>query len=83
MAKSRSSSSRSTKPVATAVFPGSFDPLTFGHVDIIERANQIFDKIIVGVLYNPSKDVLEVLEITGLTKIMPVSYTDGDGSPTA
>jgi anti-anti-sigma regulatory factor len=34
-------------------------------------------------IYNPSKDVLEVLEITGLTKIMPVSYTDGDGSPTA
>lgn len=58
MAKIRPSSSRNTKPVATAVFPGSFDPLTFGHVDIIERANNIFDKIIVGVLYNPSKDVL-------------------------
>jgi len=34
-------------------------------------------------IYNPPNDVLEVLEITGLTKIMPVSYTDGDGSPTA
>lgn len=34
-------------------------------------------------LYNPSKDVQEVLEITGLTKIMPVSFTEGDGNPSA
>ncbi len=41
-----------------AIYPGSFDPLTNGHMDIIERAMKIFDKIIVAVLYNPSKKSL-------------------------
>jgi pantetheine-phosphate adenylyltransferase len=39
----------------TAVFPGTFDPLTTGHVDIVERAAQLFDRVIVAVLVNPSK----------------------------
>ena len=38
-----------------AVYPGSFDPVTYGHVDIIERAANIFDKLIVLVSTNPSK----------------------------
>jgi len=38
-----------------AVYPGSFDPLTNGHVDIIERAAQVFDRIVVAVLTNTSK----------------------------
>lgn len=38
-----------------AVFPGSFDPLTSGHVDLIERARYLFDKVIVSVLVNPEK----------------------------
>jgi len=38
-----------------AVIPGSFDPLTNGHVDIIERALGIFDRVVVAVLNNPSK----------------------------
>jgi pantetheine-phosphate adenylyltransferase len=46
------------KPISTAVFPGSFDPLTNGHVDIIERSVEIFDTVIVGVLSNPSKSSL-------------------------
>ncbi len=33
-----------------AIYPGSFDPITFGHVDIIERCSNIYDKVIVGVL---------------------------------
>ena len=41
-----------------AVFPGSFDPLTSGHVDIIERGRYIFDKIIVSVLINRDKTPL-------------------------
>jgi len=45
-------------PVTTAVFPGSFDPLTNGHVDIIERSSEIFQHVIVAVLFNPSKDSL-------------------------
>jgi pantetheine-phosphate adenylyltransferase len=41
-----------------AVFPGSFDPLTSGHVDIIERGRYIFDKVIVAVLINHEKTPL-------------------------
>jgi len=41
--------------VTTAIYPGSFDPVTKGHLDIIRRAAGIFDHLIVGVLYNPSK----------------------------
>ncbi|MGN1115562.1 MAG: pantetheine-phosphate adenylyltransferase [Candidatus Ornithomonoglobus sp.] len=38
-----------------AVYPGSFDPITNGHLDIIERASKVFDKVIVGVLRNKNK----------------------------
>lgn len=37
------------------VYPGSFDPITNGHLDIIERASKIFDKLIVAVVCNPNK----------------------------
>lgn len=45
-----------------AVYPGSYDPLTNGHIDIIERGLKIFDKIIVAALMNPSKNYLFTLE---------------------
>lgn len=38
-----------------AVYPGSFDPITNGHLDIISRASKVFDKVVVGVLINPDK----------------------------
>jgi pantetheine-phosphate adenylyltransferase len=38
-----------------AIFPGSFDPITMGHLDIIERSVDLFDEIIVAVLDNPDK----------------------------
>jgi len=38
------------------VYPGSFDPVTNGHLDIIQRAASIFDEVIVAVLHNPSKN---------------------------
>ncbi len=41
-----------------AVYPGSFDPFTLGHLDILERATGIFDKVIVAVLENPNKSPL-------------------------
>ena len=41
-----------------AVYPGSFDPITNGHLNIIERATKIFDKIIVGVANNSKKSTL-------------------------
>jgi pantetheine-phosphate adenylyltransferase len=37
----------------TAICPGSYDPVTFGHVDVIERAAGIFDRVVVGVVGNP------------------------------
>lgn len=39
-----------------AVCPGSFDPVTKGHIDIFERASVMFDEIIISVFYNPTKD---------------------------
>lgn len=50
-----------TPPAAnfhTALFPGSFDPLTNGHVDIIERGTRVFDRVIVSVLINVEKTPL-------------------------
>ncbi len=41
-----------------AIYPGSFDPVTFGHLDIIERSSKIFDEIVVGVLNNSQKNSL-------------------------
>jgi pantetheine-phosphate adenylyltransferase len=38
-----------------AVYPGSFDPITFGHVDVIERASRLFDELVVAVLINTRK----------------------------
>ncbi len=46
----------------TAIYPGSFDPLTNGHIDIIERALDIFDTVIVAVLHNPNKKSLFTME---------------------
>ncbi len=51
-----------THPTAVGVFPGSFDPLTNGHVDIVNRSLTIFDRIIIGVLDNPSKQGLFTAE---------------------
>ncbi|MGG5340525.1 pantetheine-phosphate adenylyltransferase [Enterococcus sp. AZ192] len=45
-----------------ALFPGSFDPLTNGHLDLIERSTKIFDKVIVGVFVNTNKKALFTLE---------------------
>ena len=46
----------------TAIYPGSFDPVTLGHYDIIERSSQIFDRLIVGVLNNSAKSPLFSVE---------------------
>ena len=46
----------------TAIYPGSIDPVTLGHYDIIERSSKIFDKLIVGVLNNSAKSPLFSVE---------------------
>ncbi|MBQ9839965.1 MAG: pantetheine-phosphate adenylyltransferase [Erysipelotrichaceae bacterium] len=45
-----------------AIYPGSFDPITFGHVDIIRRAAQMFDEVVVVVLINDAKKPLFTVE---------------------
>ena len=45
-----------------AIYPGSFDPLTNGHVDLIDRGSKIFDELIVAILRNPEKDPLFSLD---------------------
>ncbi|MGD2271181.1 MAG: pantetheine-phosphate adenylyltransferase [Desulfobacterales bacterium] len=54
-----------------AIYPGSFDPVTNGHLDILERGLKIFDKIIIAILQNPGKEYLftveERLEMLSLT----------------
>tara|TARA_A100000164_G_C21621195_1_gene636674 strand:+ start:32 stop:529 length:498 start_codon:yes stop_codon:yes gene_type:complete len=42
----------------TAIYPGTFDPLTFGHLDLIRRGSELFDKIIIAVAENNNKNTL-------------------------
>ena len=46
------------KMTKVAVYPGSFDPVTNGHLDIVQRGLKLFDKIIVAILHNPDKKSL-------------------------
>ena len=68
-----------------AIYPGSFDPVTFGHLDIIRRAAEIFDELIVGVLNNSEKNSLfsvdeRVSMLMELTKDIPnVTVDSFDG----
>ena len=48
--------------MSIAVFPGSFDPVTTGHVDLILRAAQMFDKLVIGVLVNSAKQPVFSME---------------------
>lgn len=48
--------------MAIAMYPGSFDPITKGHLDIIERASKMFDEVIVAVMVNPRKNCTFTLE---------------------
>ena len=50
------------KKLSRAIYPGSFDPVTFGHIDIIKRSSEMFDEVIVGVLNNSAKNPLFTAE---------------------
>ena len=68
-----------------AIYPGSFDPLTNGHLDLIERGSSIFEHLLVGVLRNPEKDPLfslserceMLVEMTSRYKNVSVEAFDG------
>jgi pantetheine-phosphate adenylyltransferase len=49
-------------PIRRAVAPGSFDPITLGHIDVIERASSLFDEVIIAVLVNSSKSGMFSIE---------------------
>lgn len=42
-----------------AIYPGTFDPLTLGHLDIIQRSAGLFERLIVAIALNPSKTVIQ------------------------
>ena len=71
--------------MTTALCPGSFDPPTNGHIDVVERTARYFDKIVVAVIANPSKDPLftvdERVELLrdALTHVDNVEVTSFDG----
>lgn len=48
--------------IITAIYPGTFDPVTNGHLDIVRRAAQLFGRVVVGVAANPSKQPFFTLE---------------------
>jgi pantetheine-phosphate adenylyltransferase len=52
----------SSKMLDRVVYPGSFDPVTKGHLNIIKRASKIFDEVIVAVFQNPNKDPIFSME---------------------
>lgn len=58
----------------TAVYPGSFDPITNGHVDIIRRGLRFFDKLIILIAYNPAKSSLFTVE----DRVQLISSAIGD-----
>jgi pantetheine-phosphate adenylyltransferase len=75
-------SANNQRKMTVAVCPGSFDPVTYGHMDIINRASLVFDKVIVAVLNNASKQPLfSVQERMNLlqeaTKALPNVEVDG------
>lgn len=41
-----------------AIYPGSFDPITYGHIDLVKRASQMFDEVVVAIADNPNKKVM-------------------------
>jgi pantetheine-phosphate adenylyltransferase len=54
--------SKTGYPQKIAIYPGSFDPVTNGHLDILERGLTLFDKIIVAIMRNPSKNFCFTVE---------------------
>jgi cytidyltransferase-like protein len=77
-----------------AVYPGSFDPTTFGHLDVIERASRLFDRLLVAVLVNTRKSPSRRHERAGSSgghdeelgalapvEVWPLRGSGGSGAP--
>lgn len=72
-----STGQNSHKRKSLAIYPGTFDPITMGHMDIIDRALNLFDKLIVAIAINPGKKPLFSLEerIEMVKKCFPDDYS--------
>lgn len=84
------------KRMAKAIYPGTFDPVTNGHLDVLKRATRLFDEVVVGVATNPHKGPLFPLEerlslieenIRGLERVsvkpfggLAVDFAKGEGA---
>jgi len=62
----------------TAVYPGSFDPITNGHTDLVRRSLQGFDRVIVSVSFNPHKDAAWFTPDERVAMIQDVFKSEGD-----
>jgi pantetheine-phosphate adenylyltransferase len=67
----------SDKKTTIAIYPGTFDPITMGHLDIVDRALNLFDKVIIAVAINPGKTPLFTLEerLAMIKKCFPEDYS--------
>ena len=81
----RAGAGRDVGAVRTVIYPGSFDPITNGHLDVIERAAKLFDRVIVAVAVNSSKGPLftkdqrqeQITEAVAALSNVEVSAFDG------
>ena len=81
----RAGAGRDVGAVRTVIYPGSFDPITNGHLDVIERAAKLFDRVIVAIAVNSSKDPLftkdqrqeQITEAVAALSNVEVSAFDG------
>ena len=65
----------------TGVYPGTFDPMTLGHMDIIRRATHLVDRLVIGVTTNPSKSpMFTVEERLAMVERETAGITDGGGA---
>jgi pantetheine-phosphate adenylyltransferase len=68
----------------TAVYPGTFDPITLGHMDIIRRATHLVDRLVIGVTTNPSKSPMFTVDERLATVVRETAaITDGGGAEIA
>ena len=61
-----------------AIFPGSFDPITVGHEDVIRRASKIFDRVIVAIGVNPNKKKGSHFDVETREKMINDTFSDSD-----
>jgi pantetheine-phosphate adenylyltransferase len=64
--------------MSVAVYPGSFDPITNGHLDVLERATTVFQRVVVGVLANPRKQPL--LSVDERIRVIEASLAGTDAA---